>query len=249
MLKTFNFALIIFLNVFSLCYSAEPKKINNIIVINNKSIESANFNGKWNYEFNSDENELLNRTFQLNLVQKNNIIKGQYCAVARNGGKIDCLDKEINNITGIIKDNIAYIEFTGFYDSKAKGKAKLYFNGKFLVWEILEVKGEIYAPKKATLINENKINGLYVLKSCESSRFSIKIDIKNSDYNYSIIDKTKIILKGKAIINKTQIKLGKIEGVISDNDIVIQNYGNSMNEYNHFTQCDEKYLTFEKVKY
>ena len=28
--------------------------------------------------------------------------------------------------------------------------------------------------------------------------------------------------------------------------IVIQNYGNSMNEYNHFEDCDSKYLKFDK---
>jgi hypothetical protein len=248
MLKTFNFAVIIFLNVFSIFYNIGTKNVNDTVKINIKPTEKANFTGKWNYEFSSNENELLNRTFELNLVQKNNIIKGQYCAVARGGGKIDCNDKEINNILGTVKDGIAYLEFTGFYDSKARGKAKLYLDNKNLVWEILEVKGEIYAPKKAVLKKENTINGVYVLKSCESTRFSIKIDIKNSNYEYLILDKSKIILRGKVLINNTQIKLGKIEGVISDNSIVIQNYGNSMNEYVHFTQCDEKYLTFEKVK-
>jgi hypothetical protein len=248
MLKTFNFVVIIFINVFSIFYNIETKSINDIVKTNNKYSEKANFSGKWSYEFNSNENELLNRTFELYLVQKNNIIKGQYCAVARGGGKIDCNDKKTNNISGTVKDGVAYVEFTGFYDSKARGKAKLYLDSKNLVWEILEVKGEIYAPKKAVLKSENKINGVYALKSCESSRFSIKIEIKNSKYEYLILDNSKIILRGKALIENRQIKLGKIEGVISDHRIVIQNYGNSMNEYVHFIQCDEKYLTFEKVK-
>ena len=119
-----------------------------------------------------------------------------------------------------------------------------------LVWEILEVKGEIYAPKKAILEGDKKknndITGLYSLKSCEKSRFKIKIEKNNSDYLYSILDKTKIISKGKAIMNKTQIKFGKIEGVISEGKIVVQNYGSSTNQYNHFTQCEEKYLSFIK---
>ena len=70
MLKTSNFTLIIFLNVFSLFHIVNSENNNNIVVINNKSLENSNFSGEWNYEFNSYKNELRNRTFKLNLVQK-----------------------------------------------------------------------------------------------------------------------------------------------------------------------------------
>ncbi|WP_309609201.1 hypothetical protein [Flavobacterium sp.] len=250
MLKTFNFLTIAFLYLFSLCNNTDNKIQKSQDTSFTKNIEKVNFSGTWNYEFNSDENELLNKTFELNLVQNNDIIKGQYCAVAKGGRKIDCNDNKSFNITGKIKDKIAYVDFTGFYDPKSKGKAKLYFDNGNLVWEILSVKGEVYAPKKVILKNDSKaknsIEGLYVLKSCENSRFKVKIEKKDSDFFYFVFDKNKIILKGKASITKNQISLGKMGGELSENTLVIQNTGNSMNEYNHFTQCDEKYLSFIK---
>lgn len=97
---------------------------------------------------------------------------------------------------------------------------------------------------------QNNILGLYVLKSCENGRFKIRIEKKNANYLYCILDGKKSILKGKVNISKedntTYLIFGKIEGILKKNVIQIQNYGNSMNEYNHFTQCDEKYLTFSK---
>lgn len=94
------------------------------------------------------------------------------------------------------------------------------------------------------VINELKHEEFYVLKSCKNSRFSISI----TDGNYKIFDKKKIISKGIVKINRTEnpnlISLGKIEGAFYKDSIVIQNYGNSMNEYIHFVQCDSKYLTF-----
>jgi hypothetical protein len=99
---------------------------------------------------------------------------------------------------------------------------------------------------------ENNIEGLYILHSCEKSRFKIKIEEKEKVYYFSILDEKKVISKGKAILinnhESTSIELGKMGGLYTAESIVIQNYGNSMNEYNHFTQCDQKYLTFEKVK-
>ena len=126
----------------------------------------------------------------------------------------------------------------------------MYFDGKFLIWEIIEVKGEIYAPKKASLIGENKIIGLSVLKSCENGMFKINIKKDGSEYTYTILDGKKIISKGKASIRsekeETIITCGSITGIYTKNSITVQNYGNSMNEYNHFTQCDQKYLPFIK---
>ena len=97
---------------------------------------------------------------------------------------------------------------------------------------------------------QNNILGLYVLKSCENGRFKIRIEKKNANYLYCILDGKKTILKGKVNISKednsTYLIFGKIEGILMKNSIQIQNYGNSMNEYNHFAQCDEKYLSFIK---
>ena len=97
---------------------------------------------------------------------------------------------------------------------------------------------------------KTSIIGLYILKSCENGRFKIVISKKEKQYFYTIFDKKKTITKGKAIVTNNKeyisIMLGLIGGIFSDKNIQIQNYGNAMNEFIHFTQCDEKYLTFEK---
>ncbi|WP_017496445.1 hypothetical protein [Flavobacterium sp. WG21] len=94
------------------------------------------------------------------------------------------------------------------------------------------------------------ITGVYVLTSCENSRFKIKIEKKAGAYLFLVFDKNKIIAKGKLKKRKSDnvlyLTFGKMGGMYSENKIQIQNYGNSMNEYEHFTQCDEKYLSFIK---
>lgn len=96
---------------------------------------------------------------------------------------------------------------------------------------------EVFFSEQSTLTK-------YINEKCENSRFSIRID----DNRYEILDKEKIISKGIVKINRTEnpniISLGKIEGAFYKDSIVIQNYGNSKNEYIHFVQCDSKYLTF-----
>ncbi len=254
MTKTFN---LIFLFVFFI-FSKNRTTINNdktdVVNFNIENTVKNDFNGTWNYEFNSEENELLNKTFELKLIAEKDIIKGQYCAVAKNGRKIDCNDKISYNITGKIKDDIAYVDFKGFLDTKARGKAKIYFDGQNIIWEIISIKGEVFAPKKATLIpmksDENNVEGLYVLKTCENSRFKIKIEKNSGGYSFLIYDKNKIISKGKVkkqeVEGSTYLSFGKIEGQYENDKIQIQNYGNSINEYIHFTQCEEKYLSFVK---
>jgi hypothetical protein len=97
-----------------------------------------------------------------------------------------------------------------------------------------------------------EITGIYVLTSCENSRFKIKIEKKARGYSFLIFDKSKIISKGRLKKQKSNdvlyLTLGKMGGMYAENKIQIQNYGNSMNEYEHFTQCDEKYLLFIKLE-
>ena len=98
--------------------------------------------------------------------------------------------------------------------------------------------------------NSQEIAGVYVLTSCENSRFKIKIEKKKDEYFFLIFDKNKIISKGKLgkqnEDDTVYLTFGKIGGIYDTDKIQIQNYGNSMNEYVHFTQCGEKYLTFIK---
>ncbi|PJG84293.1 hypothetical protein [Conservatibacter flavescens] len=95
-------------------------------------------------------------------------------------------------------------------------------------------------------------DGYYKLSDCDSGRFSIVIKKINERSYFNIFDKKIIIKKGwvkfeKNLIRESRvIKLGNIEGELHNKNIVIQNYGNSMNEYIHFTQCDNKYLNFIK---
>lgn len=108
-----------------------------------------NFAGKWHYEFTSETDELLNRTFDLTITDNKGKIKGNYCAVARNGNKIDC--SNVNNISGMILNDTLNVSFSGIFDKKAKGRAEIYFLNDSLVWSIIQSEGEIYAPKKCTL--------------------------------------------------------------------------------------------------
>lgn len=103
---------------------------------------------------------------------------------------------------------------------------------------------------KVHRIIKQEIIGSYALKSCENSRFKIKIEKKSGLYSFLIFDKNKIISKGKVkkqnIDGAIYLTFGKIEGLYENDKIQVQNYGNSMNEYIHFTQCQEKYLSFIK---
>lgn len=110
------------------------------------------FSGSWSYKHFSENNPLFNTVFTLHLKQNENNLVGCYCAVARNGKRIDCSnDESIKNIRGKIRNDTAYVHFTGFYDRDATGKAKLYFKDGQLIWKIYESSGEIYAPSKAKL--------------------------------------------------------------------------------------------------
>lgn len=96
-----------------------------------------------------------------------------------------------------------------------------------------------------------RFEGLYVLKTCEKSRFSILIKKTQKLYLFCVLDRKKIISKGKTTLRNEDgdmiVTLGNLAGFYENNNtITIQNYGNSMNEYINFTQCGEKYLHFEK---
>ncbi|CAI2768784.1 hypothetical protein [Flavobacterium collinsii] len=99
---------------------------------------------------------------------------------------------------------------------------------------------------------DQEITGVYVLTSCENSRFKIKIEKKAGVYFFLVLDKNKVISKGKLKKEESDrvvyLTFGKMGGMYSVNKIQIQNYGNAMNEYEHFTQCDEKYLSFVKLE-
>lgn len=95
------------------------------------------------------------------------------------------------------------------------------------------------------------IEGRFVAENCENGRFSIVITRLNGRPVFKVYDDTKVILSGKAEVNKTSsneinIIMGNMGGLYVDGVLTIQNYGNSMNEFENFTQCEDKYLAFTK---
>lgn len=97
---------------------------------------------------------------------------------------------------------------------------------------------------------KDSLAGVYVLDECENGRFKIQIEKSGTEYNYRILDKEKSIGKGKVRITKdgdvTYLTFGGIGSLWEYGSIIVQNHGNAINEYNHFTHCDSKYLTFKK---
>ncbi len=109
--------------------------------------------------------------------------------------------------------------------------------------------------KPETEVSKKSVEGKYVAVGCDGGRFSI--EFKNTDGNpvFKIYDKGKVIAAGNVSTEtdeKTgeinEIDLGDIGGLYEGDKIIIQNYGNAMNEFDHFTQCGDKYLEFTKSK-
>lgn len=114
--------------------------------------------------------------------------------------------------------------------------------------------------KTAVLENnesESDYSGIYRL--ADADKCNIEITINNDNSNYTISG-TGVKSSGKlsvvkndteTYLNFTGTKRGSdnvpIEGVWSDGKIIIQNYGNSMNQYICFKSCDEKFLEFVKA--
>ncbi|WBX96365.1 hypothetical protein [Chryseobacterium gambrini] len=104
-------------------------------------------------------------------------------------------------------------------------------------------------------VSKTSVEGKFIATTCEGARFSI--EFKNTDGNptFKILDKTKVIAAGNVSAETdektgaiTNIMMGEIGGVYEGDKIVIQNYGNAMNEFEHFTQCGDKYLEFTRQK-
>lgn len=94
------------------------------------------------------------------------------------------------------------------------------------------------------------LTGVYKNEPC-----NISIEIKNANktkYLYKIVDNNQTKLQGYISNIKSNgeggfyIKFKKFGGVYENGSIIIQNYGNSMNQYMHFKNCDIKFLEFEK---
>jgi hypothetical protein len=121
-----------------------------------------------------------------------------------------------------------------------------------------ESDGKTEAPEKIkpeAEVAKKSIEGKYVAVACDGGRFSI--EFKNTDGKpfFKIYDKGKMIAAGNASTETdektgeiTEIDMGDIGGLYEGDKIIVQNYGNAMNEFDHFTQCGDKYLEFTKSK-
>jgi hypothetical protein len=242
--------LLILLNLYFKIEIPEKKAIESKIITSTIiNQDNSEIIGTWHWRSEDKSKEF---TFKIKKIIKDTLY-AQYCAVSNNGNKLDCDFDDVNNLKGIIKNNKIYLNFYSFFGAK-NGKAEIEIHSNYLTWKIVKApKGDYYAPESVTLnkrssvssyVKEktNEVDELYVLKTCEKSRFKIRI----AKDNFSVLDNNKIISKGKVGINKNKITFGKMEGVISKDKIVIQNYVDSNKKDSNFTQCGEKFLNFEK---
>lgn len=113
--------------------------------------------GDWIYYQYSGEQSYTNQTFRLILKKTEQAsVYGYYCSTWDSGNRIDCSTEDVNNIKGIFEKDTLYLTFFGFYDDKAKGKAKVYKQKDCnVIWELGKCKGVFYLPKKVQLIRYN----------------------------------------------------------------------------------------------
>jgi len=104
-------------------------------------------------------------------------------------------------------------------------------------------------------VSKKTVDGVFVASNCDGGRFSIEFKNTGGQSTFKIFDKKKIIAAGNVSAETdektgeiTNLEMGEIGGLYEGDKIVIQNYGNSMNEFDHFTQCGEKYLEFTRQK-
>lgn len=102
-------------------------------------------------------------------------------------------------------------------------------------------------------VSNKSVEGKYIAVACDGGRFSIEFKNTNGKPVFKILDKGKVIATGNASTETdektgeiTEIDMGDIGGLYEGDKIIIQNYGNAMNEFEHFTQCGDKYLEFTK---
>jgi hypothetical protein len=98
----------------------------------------------------------------------------------------------------------------------------------------------------------NKINVINIGTYREDGLCSIEIEIKENR-NFLIIETGKVTTRGIYEISQNEenllyVAFSSISAIYYNDTIDIQNYGNAMNEYIHFSSCDQKYLTFIRMQ-
>ncbi|MDQ0595309.1 hypothetical protein QFZ37_003678 [Chryseobacterium ginsenosidimutans] len=111
-------------------------------------------------------------------------------------------------------------------------------------------KKDLESPVSKTIIE-----GKFVANTCDGGRFSMEFKNIDGKPTFKIFDKSKVIAAGNVSSESdektgeiTAVAMGEIGGLYEGDKIVVQNSGNTMNEFEHFTQCGDKYLEFIKQK-
>jgi len=98
--------------------------------------------------------------------------------------------------------------------------------------------------------NQESINGTYysVPENWCSKNIIIKIFTHKGQMNYEICVGNEKKEGQLNIIDDDFVYLdfGTFEGTYENDTIIVQNYGNSLNYYLRFSECDAKYLFFKK---
>jgi hypothetical protein len=130
--------------------SSKSFNVNDTITPNKSSNDKINLSGHWQWESKSS-------TFELDIVQTGDSLKGSYCAVALNGNRIDCNDNDSDGyclISGVLENNEAKIVFnSAFSDPELKDTAEVVYNikNKTLLWTWTQKNIVAYVPNKAIL--------------------------------------------------------------------------------------------------
>ncbi|RQM36371.1 hypothetical protein [Erwinia psidii] len=73
-------------------------------------------------------------SFTIDLVQTGSHVTGKYCFITNNGNRIDCAEKDDDNVHGDVKDGVADIKFESTFDGEGTASAEI--KGNKLIYTI-----------------------------------------------------------------------------------------------------------------
>ena len=158
--------------------------ITNVSVKQIQKDEIQYFMGAWSNEFDAPENELLNSSFELYLVENHSgesPIMGWYCSITRGGDRTDCSsDKEEYNLQGYFEDGVIYINFTSFNNPQWGGEGKVYkSHDESIIWELVNATGELFVPKRIAL--KRDLNAREILQKASTQNHYFRVVLHNNN--------------------------------------------------------------------
>jgi len=64
-------------------------------------------------------------SFTIDLVQTDNHITGKYCFITNNGNRMDCAEKDDDNVHGDVRNGVADIKFESTFDGEGTASAEI----------------------------------------------------------------------------------------------------------------------------